>query len=192
MAAVNENSGRTHTKMTSNVDASTGMKRTVVRIHMRHATFAPMAAAPEMPPRKALLALLSMISRKVNSFLGGAAAVLMMIVVGIGKGKRVFEEQVYDDLVLGRKTTKQFQQKMYKLGFTNRNEPGECDGLEWMPGLSCRLCSSSFDMRNKTRRFFETNDAYVLVGGYEHVILHFCAHHLLDFLSFTVTFETFL
>eukprot|EP00977_Amphora_coffeiformis_P008588 scaffold1953_cov176-Amphora_coffeaeformis.AAC.6 len=39
-------------------------QRTVVLIHMRHATLAPMAAPPASPPRKALLDALSKISRK--------------------------------------------------------------------------------------------------------------------------------
>ena len=41
---------------------------TVVLIHMRQATLAPMAQAPAIPPRNALLDALSKISRNVNSF----------------------------------------------------------------------------------------------------------------------------
>lgn len=46
-------------------------KRTVVRIHMRAATLAPMAIAPAVPPRTADAADFSRISRSEPSFFGG-------------------------------------------------------------------------------------------------------------------------
>lgn len=54
---------------------------TVVRIHIRAATFAPIASAPAAPPRTADLADFSIISLKVG--LGGSsfAAVLIFVVL---------------------------------------------------------------------------------------------------------------
>lgn len=55
----------------SGADYSTGptkIRRTVVRIHIKHATLAPMATPPAIPPRMALEAATDMISLKV---LGG-------------------------------------------------------------------------------------------------------------------------
>ena len=55
--------------------------RTVVRIHIKHATLAPMAAAPEIPPRKADFADLSRISRKVR----GVSAFLVAVLIVLGQ-----------------------------------------------------------------------------------------------------------
>ena len=59
--------------------SETRKQRTVVRIHMRAATLAPMAIAPAVPPRRAEAADFSIISLK-ESFLGvtSALAELMM------------------------------------------------------------------------------------------------------------------
>ena len=53
-----------HLVRTSTHGCLHGTLRTVVRIHMRAATLAPMAQAPAIPPRKAEAADLSRISRK--------------------------------------------------------------------------------------------------------------------------------
>ena len=47
---------------------------------MRQATLAPMAAAPAIPPRKALLDALSRISRKVK---GSCLAVVVLMVTDV-------------------------------------------------------------------------------------------------------------
>jgi hypothetical protein len=54
--------------------------RTVVRIHINAATFAPIAHAPAMPPLAADAADFSTISRNDNCFLAatGGASLLMM------------------------------------------------------------------------------------------------------------------
>jgi len=54
---------------------------TVVRIHMRAATLAPMAAAPAAPPRTALADALLMISRKDNCSSALLAVLLDAVVV---------------------------------------------------------------------------------------------------------------
>jgi hypothetical protein len=54
-------------------------KLTVVRIHMRAATFAPIATAPAVPPRSALAPALFMISEKLkSSFFGGVEVILLV------------------------------------------------------------------------------------------------------------------
>ena len=55
-------------------------ERTVVRIHMRQATLAPMATAPAVPPRTADFAALSMISLNVAGSLFSITLVDMTVV----------------------------------------------------------------------------------------------------------------
>jgi hypothetical protein len=55
--------------------------RTVVRIHINAATFAPIAQAPAMPPRAAEAADFSTISRKDNCFFAGAIDVSLLLMI---------------------------------------------------------------------------------------------------------------
>ena len=65
--------------------------RTVVRIHINAATFAPIAQAPAMPPRAADAADFSTISRKDNCFFADAVIdVVSLLLLMIDNAIRVF------------------------------------------------------------------------------------------------------